>query len=105
MKNTDCPTPSNKRSCRMAPLHRACWAALLVLCLLADGLPAADAAKEARLAANVLFNQGLYEQAGAAYKAFLKKHPRHAEAAAGRFALGLCQYQLKQYAAAEQSLI
>ena len=105
MRNTDCPTPPNKRSCRMAPLHRVCWAALLALCLLADGLPAADTAKEARLAANVLFNQGLYEQAGAAYKAFLKKHPRHAEAAAVRFALGLCQYQLKQYAAAEQSLM
>ena len=71
----------------MSIVDRACRAALLALCLLADGLPAADAAKEARLAANVLFNQGLYQQAGAAYSAFLATHPRHAEAAAVHAAL------------------
>ena len=52
-----------------------------------------------------MFNQGLYQQAGAAYSVFLAKHPRHAEAAAVQFALGLCQYQLKQYAAAEKTLM
>ena len=105
MKNTGCPRLQNRRSCRMTIVDRARRAALLALCLLAGGLPAADAAKEARLAANVLFNQGLYQQAGAAYSAFLAKHPRHAEAAAVQFALGLCQYQLKQYAAAEKTLM
>ena len=62
---------------------------------------AGDAAYEA---AAGLFNLGLWKQASESYKEYFAKHPRHPLAAHGHFGLGLCYFNLKDYAAAAKEL-
>ena len=61
----------------------------------------AEAAYEA---AAGLFNLGLWEQAAAAYKEYFKKHPQHTLAGHAHFGLGLCHFNMKDYASAAKEL-
>ena len=61
----------------------------------------AEAAYEA---AAGLFNLGLWEQSAAAYKEYFKKHPRHTLAGHAHYGLGLCYFNMKQYASAAKEL-
>jgi len=61
----------------------------------------AEAAYEA---AAGLFNVGLWEQAAAAYKEYFKKHPRHTLAGHAHYGLGLCHFNMKDYASAAKEL-
>ena len=61
----------------------------------------AEAAYEA---AAGLFNLGLWEQSAAAYNEYFKKHPRHTLAGHAHYGLGLCYFNMKQYASAAKEL-
>ncbi len=62
---------------------------------------AGDAAYEA---AAGLFNLGLWKQASESYKEYFAKHPRHQLADHAHFGLGLCYFNLKDYASAAVEL-
>ena len=62
---------------------------------------AGDAAYEA---AAGLFNLGLWKQASESYKEYFAEHPRHQLADHGHFGLGLCYFNLKDYASAALEL-
>ena len=62
---------------------------------------AGDAAYEA---AAGLFNLGLWKQASESYKEYFAEHPRHQLADHGHFGLGLCFFNLKDYASAAVEL-
>tara|TARA_Y100000588_G_scaffold160117_1_gene174117 strand:- start:17615 stop:20353 length:2739 start_codon:yes stop_codon:yes gene_type:complete len=69
------------------------------------GVRAQDSEAEAAYeAAAGLFNLGLWEQAAAAYKEYFKKHPRHTLAGHAHFGLGLCHFNMKDYASAAAEL-
>ena len=82
--------------------------AALVMTLLrcaAPSLNAADKAGDAAYeAAAGLFNLGLWKQASESYKEYFAKHPRHPLVAHGHFGLGLCYFNLKEYAIAAEEL-
>ena len=61
-------------------------------------------AEDAYEAAAGLFNLGLWEQAAAAYKEYFKKHPKHTLAGHAHYGLGLCYFNLKDYASAAKEL-
>ena len=86
---------------------RTASVALVMTLLLgaAPSLNAADKAGDAAYeAAAGLFNLGLWRQASESYKEYFAKHPRHPLAAHGHFGLGLCYFNLKDYAAAAKEL-
>ena len=60
-----------------------------------------DAAYEA---AAGLFNLGLWKQASESYKEYFDNHPRHQMADHAHFGLGLCYFNLKDYASAALEL-
>ncbi len=71
----------------------------------APALNAADKAGDAAYeAAAGLFNLGLWKQASESYKEYFAKHPRHPLAAHGHFGLGLCYFNMKDYADAAKEL-
>jgi TolA-binding protein len=83
-------------------------AAALAGAVLAVGLAAApaaavDAATKQLIAAQGLFERGLYDLAAGEYEAFLKDHPKHARVSQARYGLAICRYRLREYdkAAAE----
>ncbi len=61
-------------------------------------------AEDAYEAAAGLFNLGLWEQAAAAYKEYFKKHPKHTLAGHAHYGLGLCYFNLRDYASAAKEL-
>ena len=86
---------------------RTAGAALVMTLLLcaAPSLNAADKAGDAAYeAAAGLFNLGLWRQASESYKEYFAKHPRHPLVAHGHFGLGLCYFNLKEYASAAKEL-
>ena len=86
---------------------RTAGAALVMTLLLcaAPSLTAADKAGDAAYeAAAGLFNLGLWKQASESYKEYFAKHPRHPLVAHGHFGLGLCYFNLKEYASAAKEL-
>ncbi len=67
--------------------------------------PAQDTkATAAYEAAAGLFNLGLWEQATVAYKEYFKKHPKHTLAGHAHYGLGLCYFNMKDYASAVKEL-
>ena len=61
----------------------------------------AEAAYEA---AAGLVNLGVWEQAAIAYKEYFKKHPKHTLAGHAHYGLGLCYFNMKNYASAAKEL-
>ncbi len=61
-------------------------------------------AEDAYEAAAGLFNLGLWEQAATAYKEYFKKHPGHTLAGHAHYGLGLCYFNMKQFAPAAKEL-
>ncbi len=89
--------------------HRS-WSVLLVSFMLitpftaklaaADDLPSeqkpvqeVDAGGKKLLAAQGLYQRGLFKLAAQEYADFLSENPRHAQRTAALYALGLCQYR------------
>ena len=92
---------------RIQTWTRTAGAALMMTLLLcaAPSVKAADKVGDAAYeAAAGLFNLGLWKQASESYKEYFAKHPRHPLAAHGHFGLGLCYFNLKDYAAAAKEL-
>jgi TolA-binding protein len=80
---------------------------VLALALLARPglLPAQDKEAEAAYeAAAGLFNLGLWAEAAAGYREYFKKHPKHPLAGHAHYGLGLCHFNLKDYASAAREL-
>ena len=63
-----------------------------------------DAAAKKLMAANGLFQRGLFKLAAQEYQDFLTQYPQHASATAARYALGLCQYRLGEHGKAIELL-
>ena len=61
----------------------------------------AEAAYEA---AAGLFNLGLWKEAADGYKEYFQKHPRHSLAGHAHYGLGLCYFNMKNYAGAAAEL-
>ena len=86
------------------------WGAVLAAVVLLSGVGRATAwakdseAEAAYEAAAGLFNLGLWEQAAKAYKEYFKKYPRHSLAGHAHFGLGLCHFNMKEYAGAATQL-
>jgi len=86
------------------------WVAVLAAVVLLSGVGRATAwakdseAEAAYEAAAGLFNLGLWEQAAKAYKEYFKKYPRHSLAGHAHFGLGLCHFNMKEYAGAATQL-
>lgn len=86
---------------------RALGGLILALALLARPglLPAQNKEAEAAYgAAAGLFNAGLWEEAAAGYREYFKKHPKHTLAGHAHYGLGLCYFNLKDYATAAREL-
>lgn len=56
-----------------------------------------DAASKQLMAANGLFQRGLFKLAADEYANFLQINPNHAQASAAHYALGVCRLRLEQY--------
>ena len=92
---------------RIQTWTRTAGAALMMTLLLcaAPSVKAADKVGDAAYeAAAGLFNLGLWKQASESYKEYFAKHPRHPLVAHGHFGLGLCYFNLKEYASAAKEL-
>ena len=63
-----------------------------------------DPATKQLLAAHGFFRAGMYKPAAEEFAAFIAKNPKHAEVSGARYGLGVCQYRLKQYPQAVQTL-
>lgn len=67
----------------------------------APGAPAqnqpVDAPTKKLMAANGLFQRGLFKLAAHEYQEFLEQYPQHTGVAAARYALGVCQYRLGDF--------
>jgi TolA-binding protein len=63
-----------------------------------------DAGTKQLMAANGLFQRGLYKLAGDGYRDFLAQNPKHEQVTAARYALAVCDYKQGQYAAAIEPL-
>jgi len=86
-------------------LHQYLATVLLILGTLVNSASAQDSkAEDAYEAAAGLFNLGLWEQAATAYKEYFKKHPGHTLAGHAHYGLGLCYFNMKQYAPAAREL-
>ncbi len=82
------------------------WLAL-ALAMLLNPSPLAGQDKEAEAAyegAAGLFQLELWDQAAAGYREFFKKHPKHALAGHAHHGLGLCHFNMKDYASAAREL-
>lgn len=66
--------------------------------------PAAGAADRVYAGATALASRGLHDLAAAEFRAFLRAHPDHAQAAAARYGLALCLYRQSDFAAAADEL-
>ena len=67
--------------------------------------PAQDTKAEAAYeAAAGLFNLGLWEQSAVAYREYFKKYPKHTLSGHARYGLGLCYFNMKNYASAAKEL-
>ena len=78
---------------------------LLALMLGPVRVQAADKEAEAAYeAAAGLFNLGLWKEAADGYKEYFKKHPRHNLAGHAHYGLGLCYFNMKNYAGAALEL-
>jgi len=71
----------------------------------AAGEDKVDVAANELLRAYGLFDRQEYKAAAAAYGAFVRAHPNHAEIGKARNAMALCHYHLGQYDAAIEALI
>ena len=63
-----------------------------------------DAGTKQLMAANGLFQRGLFKLAGDAYKDFLAQNPKHEQATAARYALAVCDYRQGDFAGAIEPL-
>lgn len=88
-------------------------AGLVVISILAAGVPAVSSAQQAEapagqnqqvdaatkklMAANGLYTRGLYQLAANEYGQFLSQFPDHKDVTAARYALAICEYRLKEY--------
>ncbi len=80
-------------------------AAVLVLALIPGAMVLAqnndgrtvDAAGKKLMAANGLYQRGLYKLACEEYEEFLKTYPKHAKATDARYAYAVCRYRLREY--------
>ncbi|HWC89558.1 MAG TPA: tetratricopeptide repeat protein, partial [Pirellulales bacterium] len=68
----------------------------------ADTAPPAqvDVATKKLMAANGLFQRGLFKLAADEYADFLNQYPKHAEITSARYALAVCYYRLSDFARA-----
>ena len=91
--------------CFLRLLHQYIAIVLLTLGTLVNPVSAQDSKAEAAYeAAAGLFNLGLWEQAATAYKEYFKMHPGHTLAGHAHYGLGLCYFNMKQYAPAAREL-
>lgn len=63
-----------------------------------------DAAAKKLMAANGLFNRGLFKQAAQVYDEFLAQYPAHAQATAARYWMAVCQYRVREFDKAVEQL-
>jgi len=63
-----------------------------------------DAAAKRLMAANGLFNRGLFKQAAQEYDEFLAQYPTHAQATAARYWMAVCQYRVREFDKAAEQL-